>query len=65
MGLFIRMILYGLAAGAATLGVATFDPVAGTVTISLNSLELAVGGVVGYIATFAVSRIAKARGGKT
>lgn len=65
MGVYVRMIIYALAAGAAALGIADFDPVAGTITFDLNSLSLAVGGAVSFIVTFAVGRIAKARGGSS
>lgn len=65
MGVYIRMALYLLAAGAATLGIATFDPVAGTITFDINSLALAVGGAVSFVGTFLAGRVFKARGGSS
>ena len=65
MGLFIRMVLYFLAAAAAGAGFVDYDPDAATVTANLDDLAVILGGVLTYIGTFAASRVAKARGGKT
>lgn len=63
--LYVRMVLYALSAGLAGYGVATFDPTAGTLTIQLDELAKIVTGIVGFIGTFAASRIAKKNGGAT
>ena len=63
MGVYVRMIVYFLAAAAASQGLAVFDPIEGTITIDLNSLALAAGGVASFVGTFVVGRIFKARGG--
>ncbi len=72
MSLAIRMIFYFVGAALAGYGLATFDPQAGTLTISLHRLSdliggagLAVGGGGLYLATFAFSRVAKRLGWKT
>ncbi|WP_370303559.1 hypothetical protein [Pseudooceanicola sp.] len=65
MGVYIRMVIYAIASGLTALGLATLDPVAGTITFDLNSLSLAVGGAVSFIGTFVAGRIAKARGGSS
>lgn len=65
MGVYVRMIIYALAAGAAALGIADFDPVAGTVTFDLNSTALLICGGVSFVGTFAVGRVFKARGGSS
>ncbi|GHF71258.1 hypothetical protein [Seohaeicola zhoushanensis] len=65
MGVYIRMIIYALAASAAALGIATYDPVAQTITFDLNSLSLLLGGAVAYVGTFVAGRVAKAKGGSS
>lgn len=65
MGLYIRMALYFLSSGAAALGIAAFDPEAGTITFDLKAVELLLGGLATFAATFFSSRVAKARGGNT
>lgn len=65
MGVYIRMIVYALAAGAAALGIATYDPVAQTITFDLNSLSLVIGGAVAYVGTFVTGRVFKAKGGSS
>jgi len=65
MMLFIRMVLYALSAGLAGYGVGTYDATAGTLTLHLDQLAEIIAGAGAFLATFAASRIAKARGGAT
>ncbi|WP_109464417.1 hypothetical protein [Albibacillus kandeliae] len=63
--LYIRMFLYLAAGVLAGQGLAVFDPEAGTVTFHLESVATLLGGVAAFAGTFAASRFAKARGGRT
>lgn len=65
MTLAIRMVLYAIFAGLASVGVVDFNPNTGDVSFTLQSLEALLLGITGYVATFGASRIAKARGGST
>lgn len=65
MALFVRMALYFLFGSLAGQGWLHFDQVTGIVTIDVNHLGPLLVGLGGTVATFAWSRIAKARGGKT
>ena len=65
MGLALRMIAY-LAFGAlAGAGVGSFETDSGSYSVNVDDLVTVVIGLAGYAGTFIVSRIAKARGGKT
>jgi hypothetical protein len=55
------MVLYAIFAGMAGLGLVDFDPSSGIVSFSVNSLEFAISGILGYIATFVASRFAKVK----
>ena len=65
MMLYLRMFLYLCAGLLAGQGLAIFDPEAGTVTLQIDSLAQALSGLLAFIGTFAVSRVAKKRGGAT
>lgn len=65
MMLFIRMALYALSAGLAGYGIGTYDAGAGTLTFQIDQLAEVIAGAGAFLATFAASRIAKARGGAT
>ncbi len=65
MMLFVRMALYALSAGLAGYGIGTYDAGAGTLTLQIDQLAEVIAGAGVFLATFAASRIAKARGGKT
>ncbi len=65
MMLSIRMVLYFLFSALASQGVGIFDAEAGTFTFQIAHFEALVSGVIGFIATFFASRLAKARGGIT
>lgn len=59
--LTVRMVLYFLFAGAAGAGIATHDPVAGTLTLDIESLTSTIVGTLGFIGTFVASRFARVR----
>lgn len=59
--LYVRMALYAVFSAMAWNGFITFDPEAGTVTFQIDQLIQIIGGVGGYLATFAASRWAKHR----
>lgn len=61
MSLAVRMLLYALFAGLASLGVVEFDHQTGDVAFNIYSWELAATGIVGYVATFVTSRFAKVK----
>jgi hypothetical protein len=61
MSLAIRMVLYALFSGLATVGLISFDSATGDVGFNIYSIEAIVVGVVGYIVTFAVSRFASVK----
>lgn len=61
MMLAIRMVLYFLSALLAGQGLAVYDPEAGTITFEIESLALALGGVVTFAGTFVVSRFSRQR----
>lgn len=61
MSLAIRMMLYALFAGLASLGVVEFDHQSGDVAFNIYSWELAATGLVGYVVTFVSSRYAKVK----
>ncbi len=65
MALYIRMALYALFAGLAGMGFGEMSADGAHYTVSIDLLAQVVGGAVGFIGTFLVGRIAKARGGKT
>lgn len=65
MILYIRMVLYAIFAGLAGAEIGAFEASSGTYTVSVDELAYLIVPIVGYAATFAASRIAKARGGKT
>lgn len=62
---YIRMVAYLIFGVLAGQGLVIFDQAAGTVTFKVEDLVTIVSGFAGFAATFAVSRVAKARGGKT
>mgnify|MGYP001555892888 CR=1 FL=1 len=61
----IRVALYFLFGALSGTGWLHFDQNAGTVTVYVDDLSIALVGIGGTAATFFWSRIAKARGGKT
>lgn len=65
MMLYLRMFLYLCAGLLAGQGLAIFDPEAGTVTFHIDSLAQALSGLAAFVGTFALSRVAKKRGGAT
>jgi hypothetical protein len=65
MALYIRMLIYALSAGAAGYGLATFDPLTGTVSFQIDDLAQIVGGALTFVGTFLAGRIAKRNGGAT
>lgn len=65
MMLLVRMVLYALSAGLAGYGIGTYDATSGVYSVSLDQLSEIVAGALGFLGTFAASRIAKARGGAT
>ncbi|UWQ30264.1 hypothetical protein [Leisingera sp. M523] len=64
-GLSVRMVAYFIFAAVAGQGIAIFDPVAGTLTFHIDQMETLLSGVAGYVATFGIGRLAKARGGSS
>lgn len=65
MALAIRMILYFVFPMIAAQGLAVYDETAGTITFQIDNLVTVLLGLGGFLGTFAASRIAKAKGGKT
>ncbi len=65
MGLYIRMGLYFIFAAAASQGLVEFDKDTGEVTFLVDDVVLVITGIVGYLATFWTSRIAKKQGKNT
>lgn len=65
MMLYVRMALYLIGGLLAGQGLAIFDPEAGTITFQIDSLAQTLTGVAAFVGTFAVSRVAKRRGGAT
>lgn len=65
MALAIRMGLYWAFTMLSAQGLILFDEGAQTVTFKVDDVVLFLTGVVGYLGTFAWSRISKARGGAT
>lgn len=65
IALMIRYLLYPAAGALVTLGFATFDRAAGTITIDLNALSAILAGFVVYVGTVLWSMIARRGGGKT
>lgn len=65
MMLYIRMALYALFAGLAGAAIGDFEAATGTYTITVDQLLEIIGPIVGFIATFIASRVAKKRGGAT
>jgi len=65
MGLAIRMILYLVFGWLSGQGVGFFDPDGGVYTITVESAQIAVTGLIGFVGTYIASRWAKARGGQT
>lgn len=65
IGLGVRMALYLISGVAAGYGWAAFDPEAGTLTLHLDALAQALGGLLTFVATFVASRWVKRRGGQT
>lgn len=65
MTLYIRMALYFLFGNLSGSAGFNFDSYSGHVTISVDDLAAAIAGIIGFVGTFLVSRLAKKRGGKT
>lgn len=65
MALYIRMALYFAFSFLAAQGIGAYDHEAQTLTLSIENLATAITGLMGYLATFAGSRMAKANGGVT
>ncbi len=65
MMLYIRMALYLVSGLLAGQGLAIFDADAGTVTLKIEDLAVALSGLLTFAGTFLASRVAKSRGGKT
>lgn len=66
MFLTIRMILYFAFAALAGMGIGIgFDESTGMASVHIDTLANVLVGIGAYLATFAASRLAKARGGKT
>lgn len=66
MFLTIRMMLYFIFAALSGAGIGiSFDQTTGVVSVSVDALATVLAGIGGFVATFAASRLAKARGGKT
>lgn len=63
--LYLRMALYAASGVLAGQGLVIFDAAAGTISIRLEDLATFLWGAGGFVATFAASRLAKARGGAT
>ena len=61
MSLAIRMVLYALFSGLASLGFIQFDATTGDVAFNVYSLEMVAVGIVGYLGTFLASRFAKVK----
>jgi len=65
MMIYIRMALYLIGGLLAGQGLAIFDAEAGTITFEIDNLAHALSGLAAFVGTFAVSRVAKRRGGAT
>lgn len=65
MGLFIRMVLYALFSGLSGYGIGTMDRATDLYSVNVTDLAQILTGVVGFLATFWSSRIAKRSGGRT
>lgn len=65
MMLYIRMALYLVSGLLAGQGLAIFDADAGTLTLKIEDLAVALSGLAAFAGTFLASRVAKVRGGKT
>ncbi len=65
MQLAIRMGLYWAFTMLSAQGLILFDEGAQTVTFKVDDVAIFLAGVLGYLGTFAWSRIAKAKGGPT
>jgi hypothetical protein len=65
MMLYVRMALYFVFAGMAQMGLIDFNADTGTVSFTVDDLQLLIGGLAGYIGTFYASRVAKRKGGAT
>ena len=63
--LYLRMFLYLVFGVLAGQGLVVFDAASGTVTFKVEDLLTLGGALAGFVGTFAASRIAAARGGKT
>ncbi len=65
MALYIRMALYAIFAGLAGMGYGELSPDGARFSVSIDALAEILVGAIGFAGTFAVSRIAARRGGKT
>lgn len=65
MALYLRMALYFVFASLSSAGWLEWDAVEKTVLIDVDGMAVAIGGAVGFIATFLAGRWAKSRGGAT
>ena len=66
MFLTVRMILYFAFGSLSGMGLGiSFDPASGMASVHVDTLSNVLIGFGGFVATFAASRLAKARGGKT
>jgi hypothetical protein len=61
MSLAIRMAFYALFSGLASIGLVDFDAATGDVEFNIYSMEMALIGFGGFIATFISSRFAKVK----
>lgn len=66
MFLYIRMVLYFAFGSLSGMGIGIrFDPASGLVSFSIDALANVIAGALGFVGTFAASRVAKRMGGKT
>lgn len=65
IALMLRILFYNAGGALAATGVATWDEMAGTLTIDVDALALVVAGALVSLLTFAASRLAKRIGGLT
>jgi hypothetical protein len=65
MMLTVRMVLYFFFGALSSQGLDIFDPATGLISIHVEELATVISGLLGFIATFAASRLAKQKGGLT
>jgi len=63
--LYVRMFLYLVFGAMAGQGLVIFDADTGDVSFNIEDVMTLAQGLVGFVATFASSRVAKSNGGAT